>query len=139
MCDGSVVSGCFQYSVFVSDSSKFDYHVFWCGSLSFILCGVLCTSWIFIFIHLRLRCLLSHLKSFSLCFFTLLWASFSVLQGWACSEGVYALDGVPWVLQTRITFLQSFLSAPHLHHLHCPVSGSLFFFCLLKSAFESLC
>lgn len=109
----------------------------WCGSLDFILCGVLCTSWIFIFIYLRLRGLFSHLESFSRYFFTLLGPFLCPLGTsmlWGCarawwSHGSFRL----WLL-----FFSLFFLLLSLDHLHCPVSGSLFFFCLLKSAFESL-
>lgn len=74
----------------------------WCGSPGFNLCGVLCTSWIFIFTYLRLHCLFSHLESFSRYFFTLL-GPFLCLLGrcvlWGCVCARARLM-VPWVLQT---------------------------------------
>ena len=82
----------------------------WCGSLGFILCGVLCTSWIFTFTYLRLHCLFSHLESFSRYFFTL-------LGPFLCPPGTCVLWGCMCAWWSRgsfrlITFLQSCLSAP---------------------------
>ena len=131
MCDDSIISGCFQYSLFASGFWKFDYHVFWCGSLwvhltwSFLsFLGVyihVFTLTLFAFTFGKLSAIISSLFSVPLSLSSF-WDIHAVL---VCACLLDAVPQFPWLCSLFFSLFFLFLK---LDNLHCPVSRSLFLF-----------